>query len=383
MRRATIAVTRITPKTRWIFVTVEWASGLQGVGEATASGREAAVVAAFQRIAPRLLGQTSSSLPRLLAECPLGDLPEAAVVSSLDQTGWDLVSKRQGRRLADVLATATGSEANHGRIGLYANINRRTLDRSSEGFAASARAAIAAGYEAIKIAPFDEATPEARRNGSLAEAMEAGVARIRSVRSAIGPTRRLMVDCHWRLDTPATRRLIDIAAELGLYWIECPLAETPAHLDELCVLRTQANARGIKLAGCEEMIRREGFAPFLAAGAYDVIMPDVKYVGGLREMLALADVAARRGVQVSPHNPSGPVCHAMSLHVCAAMRGADLLERQFDETPLFDALQVPRLPVVAHGATALPAPPGLGLSLHSETLARVTELHWSCAEDKQ
>ncbi len=42
-------------------------------------------------------------------------------------------------------------------------------------------------------------------------------------------------------------------------------------------LRARANAAGMRLAGCETEVRREGFRPFLKAGAYDVMMPDVKY----------------------------------------------------------------------------------------------------------
>ena len=61
----------------------------------------------------------------------------------------------------------------------------------------------------------------------------------------------------------------------------------------------------------------EGFRPFLEAGIYDVIMPDVKYAGGLRELLRIGEFAAGLGVACSPHNPSGPIAHAHSLHLSA------------------------------------------------------------------
>ena len=162
--------------------------------------------------------------------------------------------------------------------------------------------------------------------------------------------------------------MIDAAAELDVHWIECPLPETDGNLKAIAALRDHANRRGVLLAGCEEMIRSEGFAPFLEAGAYDVIMPDVKYAGGMEEMLRLSDTADRHSVQVSLHNPSGPVCHAASLHFTAMLDKPDLLEMQFDETPLFDGIQE-GLNSVLHGSVMLPAKPGLGLSLKEDMLA--------------
>jgi galactonate dehydratase len=198
------------------------------------------------------------------------------------------------------------------------------------------------------------------------------------VRASIGNDVRLMVDCHWRLDMETTRRLVEAAAELNLHWIECPLPEEPATLEDIRALRSYANARGIKLAGCELMTRREGFAPFLSAGAYDVIMPDIKYVGGLKELLALAADARQAGVELSLHNPTGPVCHAVSLHVCSAIGSTDLLEMQFDESPLFEQLQAPRLPPIDRDAALTPNLPGIGLSLEGTVLTRAAERHWTC-----
>ena len=262
--------------------------------------------------------------------------------------------------------------ANTDPVPVYANINRRTVDRSPEGFAASACAALAAGHAAFKIAPFDEATAAARAAGDLASAIRQGLARIAAVRDAIGADRRLMVDCHWRLDEEAASTVIAAAAELGLHWVECPLPETPDHLAALRRLRGLANARGVRLAGCEEAIGVAGFAPFLAAGAYDVVMPDVKYVGGLGELRRLAEVAARSGVLVSPHNPSGPFSHAASLQISSVLPGCDRLEMQFDESPLFAGLVRERFPPIARGMAGLPAGPGCGVTLDATSLAGCT-----------
>lgn len=360
IRRVVVHVVAVTPKTRWTFVEVESASGEVGTGEATLSGREGDLVELAGRWADRLLDPAAPRLEALRTVGPSAELAEAAIRSALDQALWDL----EARRARVPLAQALGGPVRE-RIKLYANVNRRTLDRTPGGFATSARDALTAGYDAVKIAPFDEVTPEARRDGRVRQAAAAGLTRIAAVRESIGPDRDLLVDCHWRLDEAATSAVIEACAELGVHWVECPLPETDDHLPALRRLRGFANDRGVRLAGCEEAVGVAGFEPFLKAGAYDVMMPDVKYVGGIGEMLWVADRLSKAGVEVSPHNPSGPIAHAASLHVSAAMPAFDRLEVQFDETPLFDALVGGGLPRPVDGEEDVKAlGPGLGVALN-------------------
>ncbi len=356
----TLTIATISPKTRWAFLEIAAADGLAGIGEATLNGQEAALLREADRVLAPLPGKTvaeampTGALPQTL--------PEAAIRSALDQALRDLAARGADRPLWRELAPTRRAD-----VPVYANINRRTLDRSPEGFAASARAALAAGHDAFKIAPFDEATKDARAAGALAPAIEQGFKRIAAVRDVVGE-RRLMVDCHWRFDEASAFEVIRRAAELELHWVECPLPETSDHLPALRRLREAANARGVRLAGCEEAIGVLGFVPFFTAGAYDVVMPDVKYVGGLQEAMRVAEAAQRAGVLVSPHNPSGPVSHAISIQLSAVLPAFDRLEMQFDETPLFASL-VRTTPPIAGGAAQVLDGPGSGVSLDPAALA--------------
>jgi galactonate dehydratase len=178
-----------------------------------------------------------------------------------------------------------------------------------------------------------------------------------------------MVDCHWRFDEATAAHLIEAVAEHALHWIECPLPETNANIPALVRLRNRATSHDVRLAGMEQGIGFASFRPFCEAGCYDVMMPDVKYVGGLRQMLHCAKEFARYGVEISPHNPSGPIAHAASLHVSAAMSRFDMLELQFDESPWFDGLVAGALPELRAGVSAVPKAPGLGVRLAAEALA--------------
>ncbi len=46
----------------------------------------------------------------------------------------------------------------------------------------------------------------------------------------------------------------------------------------------------------------------------------------------------------------------------------DLLEMQFDETPVFDTLQSELLPMARRGCVTLPSVAGIGLSLDADVL---------------
>lgn len=367
IRALDLSVTQVTPTTQWIFLEIETHAGLRGVGEATLPGHEVTVVNAVAALAPAALALPVASPDRLTLPLPAG-LPAAAARSALDQALWDVAAQRCDATLAQALGGPRRE-----RVLVYANINRRTRDRSPASFAAGARAAIAAGHLAVKLAPFDEATP---RDGGWS-GLAPGLERIAAVRDAIGADCRLMVDCHWRLTEAVTDRLIAAAAELGVGWLECPLPETLDTIAAIVRLRGQANRHGITLAGLETAIGVAGFEPFISAGAYDVMMPDIKYMGGLAETLRLAERLSAAGIGFSPHNPSGPVCHAISLQLCAAVDEVHSLETQFDETPLFAALVGGDVSRLSDGMMEVPRRPGSGIGLQADVLARHRVAHWS------
>ncbi len=329
--------------TTWLFVELSFDDAIVGWGEATLIGQEAAAISVARRVFPELTA-VMTSREDLFDRLPFGLLPEAAVSSAVMQAFRDAEARRAGVPLADCLG-GRGRD----RIGLYANINRRTRNRTPAGMAQSALDARAAGFEAVKIAPFDEVRPDLDRAGMRA-AMVPGLDRVAAVRDALGPTARLMVDCHWRFDADGAAEMIRATASLAPYWVECPVPEAQDQIDSICRLRKTANAAGIRLAGLETQIRTESFRPYLTAGAYDVMMPDVKYAGGPDEVMRISALLDRHGVSASLHNPTGPVCHIHSLHICAALRDCDLLEHQFDETPVFDALIEDGLPTSSGGA---------------------------------
>lgn len=368
LHSAALHIVRITGKTCWSFLRLHTQEGRTGAGEATLGGQDDMLLAAAEHLLPTALREATPEEPGGFAtgQRP-DDIFEASVVSALDQALWDLHAQARGCSVAQSLGVRRN------RVPVYANINRRTVERSPAGFAASARAAAAAGHVAFKLAPFDEVTREVCAAGHGGRAMQAGLARVAEVREAIGPDRRLMVDCHWRFDETTATMLNEAAAKLGVYWIECPLPEVQRNIPALTRLREQCEALGMRQAGLEQSIGWDAMRPYCEASAYDVVMPDVKYIGGVHELRRVADACSGLGVEVSPHNPSGPICHAFSLQASATLPAFDRLEMQFDESPLFDALVGAPFAPIVDGHAGLPSRSGLGVALSAALMEKHAE----------
>ncbi|MGX9961957.1 mandelate racemase/muconate lactonizing enzyme family protein [Roseomonas sp. F4] len=349
----------VTPKTNWSFLEVRTEDGLVGIGECTLANHEPLMAAEVSRLAANLQGTDArdrNRIARYLPHAP-GGLVTATAISALDQALCDLAAQRNGEPLHRLLG-GTFSDS----VRLYANINRGANPRTPEGFAAAAKRAVAEGFGGVKLAPFEPMVWEDGRTPANRAAYAEGLARIAAVRAAIGPDIDLMVDAHWRFSAGGAAQLIRDVTEANLFWLECPVAE--ANHPEIVRLRGLANARGMRLAGAESLSGLAAYRPLVEAGCYDVLMPDAKHAGGLDEIRRIAALAQTAGVEIAPHNPTGPVCHAHSVHLCATIPNFLVLEVQYGETEaFFDIVQGASLRFV-EGTAVLPQGPGLGITLN-------------------
>jgi galactonate dehydratase len=117
-------------------------------------------------------------------------------------------------------------------------------------------------------------------------------------------------------------------------------------------------------------VGERGFALLLERGLFDVVMPDVKYAGGYSEMLKIAVLAHKHGIECSPHNPTGPVCNMASMHLLCASDHFSMLEFQLGESDLFFDVVGGKGPGLLDGCFEAPRDvPGLGLQLDDAVLA--------------
>ncbi len=356
----------VTPKTNWSFLLVRTQDGRVGLGECTLSNQEALLEAEAARLAANLVGADAlarNRIARLIPHAP-GGLVAHAVLSAFEQALWDLAGQQAGRPIHAMLGGALRDG-----VPLYANINRGANPRTPEGFAAAARRAVAEGFRAVKLAPFEPFVWEDAADASLRAAYHQGLARIAAVRDAVGRDIDIMVDAHWRFSPGGAARLVQDVAPFALFWLECPVSE--ANHPEIRRLRSMANDRGMRLAGAESLAGLAAYRPLIETGCYDVLMPDIKYAGGHEEIRRIAALAQTAGIEIAPHNPTGPVCHAHSVHLCATIPNLLPLEVQFGETDRFFTLVTGHDLRFARGAATLSAAPGLGNAI-DEAGARLT-----------
>jgi galactonate dehydratase len=355
-----LVVVNVSPKTNWTFVVVTTSDGATGWGECSLNGWEPLLTAQAQMLARDALGRDladTAALVQYLPHAP-GGLVTHAVKSATEQALTDVRTRAAGVSIARFLAPGARSS-----VPAYANINRGVAARTPDGFATAARGAVAAGYRAIKLAPFDGVIAEDAASTPIDARTRDGLDRVFAVRDAVGPGVAVMVDCHWRFDVDRAEALIRDVAAAKPYWLECMISEHPLGYGSIARLTELAHQQGIRTAGGEMIAGTDQAQAMCAGKLYDVLMPDIKYAGGYGGMLAIAKVCANHGVDFAPHNPTGPVAHLASVHACAAAPTLLWLEHQWNETPLFAQLVDGRVPALVDGGFGVPTAPGLGAQL--------------------
>jgi galactonate dehydratase len=344
----------------WVFVQVHTDIGITGLGEASHSLNDALLVSVVDVFRERLLGRSPFQISRIWHELSRldGGRVTHTALSAIEQALWDILGQRLGVPIHALLGGALRD-----RIRLYANINRHVIDRSPDGFARAARAAVGEGFTAIKLAPFDELRQADHTRTGPAAAWRRGIERVEAVRAAIGEEIELAVDCHGRMEASEAIQVARALAHLDLFWYEEPVPHR--FVDELSRV---TRSIPIPTASAESVFSLEGFRPFLTRQVVDVVMPDVKHAGGLMETRQIGAAARMRQVLVAPHNPSGPVATVASGHIVSTLTNFLIMEYAWGEVPWRDKLLSPAEPI-DHGYLLLTDRPGLGHRLNPDVVA--------------
>ena len=355
----------VNDRTEWTFVEVSDDQGHTAVVETTYGGGE--VAEELNPLVEAVRGRpiedesTLESVAGVTVEQMRADMALATAVSALRTALVDIRAQREGVSLTEALGGRTVSA-----VDLYANTNRRLLgsDRQPRSFAAVAERAVRDGFRTVKCAPFDEVDWDAR-GADLAALARPGLERVAAIRSAIGPDVALLVDCHSRVDRQHAPAVAEELARLDVGWFEEPVEPTrhPADLADI------ASRVSMPVAGGESGYGTDFFEGLVEMRAVDIVMPDIKYCGGVQEAVKAAELVAARGGRTSLHGPNGPVSILAGAHVTAAMPSAMPLEFGVYEAPWRAELIEPAERVDG-GRLWLPGGPGLGARLNTRVLER-------------
>lgn len=273
-------------------------------------------------------------------------------ISGIDIALWDLLGKATGQPVGRLLGGRYRD-----RVKPYASLLMDAPDPLVQHLLEMKER----GFRAFKMGwgPFG------RQSNALDEAI------VRSARDAVGPDVLLMVDAggsdaFWRQGYKWALRTAQMLAGYDVMWFEEPLK--PDALDDYVLLR---QAAPVPIAGGEVLTRRQSFQPWLQAGAFDIVQPDVTKVGGISESRRIAWMAQENGVRFIPHGWNTAVGLAADLQLASAFPDTDLVE-YITGSPYVDEITAGGWRLDAEGMLPIPDRPGLGLDLDMDAVNRYT-----------
>ncbi|WP_458187063.1 mandelate racemase/muconate lactonizing enzyme family protein [Haladaptatus sp. NG-WS-4] len=355
----------------WNLITVETDAGVTGLGEAfngPISEHVDYLEPGLVRENPYDVERLAEHMTQLLSGLAGGVGYSQAAVSGIETALWDLVGKLTGLPVYQLLGGKYRDE-----VRIYADCHAGEHldagDRKSEeaydpgAYAAAAEAVVDEGFDALKF-DLDVAAGGAdtatRRLSNAAVQHKVDI--VEAVRERIGNDPLLAFDLHWNFSVETALRIARKLEPYDLAWLEDPVPPENADAHRRV---TEGTSTPI-LAG-ENLTRVEEFVPFLTDGAIDVAAPDIQKCGGLAEFRRIAALADAFDVPVTPHNVASPIGTMASVHACATVPNAFVLEYHARDVDWWDDLHTDD-PLIDDGRIRVPEKPGLGLELDVDEL---------------
>ncbi|MCR8725382.1 mandelate racemase/muconate lactonizing enzyme family protein [Frigidibacter sp. ROC022] len=334
-------------------IAVHTAGGASGYGSCFTDGYLAKE--AVRQLRPLLIGENAAEVGRLTETLHQnsfwmgrgGTLTHA--ISGINIALWDLLGKAVGLPVS-VLLGGRYKE----RIEPYASLLMDEPEKMGDVLSGY----VEQGYRAFKIGwgPFG-------RSGSYAR----DEAIIRAARDVLCHGEHLMVDAggsdaFWPNRLKWAMRTADMLVDYEVDWFEEALQ--PDDLEGFVALR---NYSRVPISGAEVLTRWQSFRPFIEAGAFDIIQPDVTKVGGITEQRRIVEMAEQHGVAYVGHGWNTALGLAADLQMAAAFANTPFVEYIGGSRYVDGILETP-FTLDADGFLDIPAAPGLGVTLDSGRL---------------
>ena len=318
--------------------------GIEGIAYAGFASK--LVTRALKELLDALASETVGADPHPVEAIGRGLLHEAGAgspaglvtraVSAIDVALWDIRGKALGLPVWKLLGAGSGVLPTYASGYLWRHFDLDEL-------ATAATALVAKGFRAMKL----------RMGGE--ETVKAELARLRTVREAVGDSIVLMVDVNQGWDVNRAITAGREMAEHGVYWLE-----DPTHFQDHAGLARIADALDTPIAAGEYAYGIEPFRHMLEARSIDIVMVDLLRAGGITQWMKIAHMAEAYNLPVVTHLAPEILGHALA----AAPNGL-FVEHMPWAFPLFE--EVPT--VNASGHLVMPDAPGLGLAFDEARLA--------------
>lgn len=343
-----------TYRTNFVFVKLETDEGISGIGEGTLEYKENALLGAIEDIKRVLIGQDPREVERISHELyrdsywRVGPVLQSAV-SAVNMAMWDIKAKAAGVPVYEML----GGKVRDG-VRMYANAwfaGAKTADE----FAAAAVKVKNMGVTALKWDPFGKAYMY-MENSDFRRSLEI----VEAVRGAVGNDVDLLIEGHGRFDIATGIKIANALKPFDPYFFEEPTP--PDCLDALAQVHKSSP---VPIAAGERLYSLTQMRDFLERGCADFVQPDISHCGGISAVKKMAALCEAHYVALAPHNPSGPVANAATLHIAASTQGFRILEICLTDVSWRKELTNERV-VFDKGNILIPTGVGLGLEINEE-----------------
>ncbi|MCB1882846.1 MAG: mandelate racemase/muconate lactonizing enzyme family protein [Geminicoccaceae bacterium] len=316
-----------------LWVRVHTDAGTIGLGE-TFYGAGAVEAHVHDTLAPRLLGQDPlriEALNRVMVDLPMAQAStgvEYRAASAIDIALWDLFGKVCGQPVHQMLGGLTCDRlrvyntcAGYGYVRGH---NIRPVDTWNIGSSGGPHEDLAAfmgdagalaenllesGIAAMKIWPFDPPAQENRGLFITAAQMKTALEPFEKIRKRVGDRMEIMVEFHALWNLPTAKRIAQALEPYAPTWFEDPIRMTSPQ-----ALAEYTASTDVWVCASETLGSRFPYKDMLERDALSVCMVDLCWTGGLTEGRKIASLADTYHRPFAPHDCTGPVGFAASVH---------------------------------------------------------------------
>jgi D-galactarolactone cycloisomerase len=317
-----------------LLVQLETDAGITGWGEGFGHSIIPATKSALESyVGPWFIGKDATDINALHREAAQAfhifgrNGPVVYAHAAIDIALWDIVGKRAGLPLCDLLGGARRKE-----VRAYASLmrygNPDTIGRICGDM-------VGRGFKHIKL-------------------HEHGVDQVKAARDGAGPEIAIMndVNCPWTL--PQAIEMERAYRPYNLYWLEEPLWPPEDHAGLARVRRESAT----RIAAGENAAGLQDFRHMFEQGSIDIAQPSVTKIGGITEMRKIIAAAEAHTVELIPHCAYFGPGNLASIHIVASLTTDTLLENIYanlEANPFGEAM------LSRDGKVRVPSGPGLGV----------------------
>ncbi len=330
--------------------------GSTGWGQISTWNADISAVVLHRQVAHHALGNDPAHVFEIADRCIYANLkyPWSYVcraTSGIETAIWDLLGKLQGKSVCELLGGKPRP------FPIYGSSMSRSISPKDE----AARMINLRDEKGIAAFKFRIA----KEGGRDVDAWEGRTEEIvPAIRKALGADIDLLVDANSGL---SVQKAIKVANEIlepsNIIHFEepCPYWE-PEWIKEV------TSSISVPVAGGEQDNDMAKWRRCISENTWDIVQPDINYIGGVSRALQVADWAEKNGIQTVPHSANRTLITIFSLHMMGALKNAGkYVEFSIEEDPWSDEIYNPVL-TIDDGKVKIPDQPGWGVEIRTDWL---------------